>query len=250
MNLREIREECWVQARDTALTDSDRLWPEKEMNRYINRIYRYIARETQCIKDSSTPAVCILDVDVVDYTTLTAGTLDYIWANEEGNWLYQKDVTPYLIPLDPTILKIDEIKWLDYPYRLHKVSCRKWQDDSWWERVVGSYATEYATDLKTGYIALNYRMETSAQLQLHVRRLPLADLTADADIPEFRAHYHDFMINGVLMHMYRKRDAETIDEAKAAEFERSFLLDVDEIKQQETQVEEMLRPNASLGAFL
>jgi hypothetical protein len=220
------------------------------MNRYINRIYRYIARETQCIKDSSTPAVCILDVNTVDYTSLTAGTLDYIWANEVGNWLYHRNVTPYLLALHPSILQIDEIKWLNWPYRLHKVSSQKWMENTWWERVIGSYATEYATDLKTGYIALNYRSETSSQLQLHVRRLPIADLVADADIPEFRAHYHDYIINGVMMHMYRKRDAETIDEAKAAEFERAFLMDVDEIKQQESQLEDMLRPNASLGAFL
>lgn len=249
MNLREIREECWEQARDTALTDSDRLWREKEMNRYINRVYRFIARETQCIKDASTPAVCILDVDPVDYTTLTAGTLDYIWANEVGNWLYHKDVTPYLLDLHASILQIDEVKWMTQPWRLQKVSSSKWKQNVWWERVIGSYATEYATDLNTGKIALNYRMESGDKLQLHVRRLPLVDLINDDDIPEFRTHYHDYLINGVLMHMYRKRDAETLDEAKASEFENAFLLDVDEIKQQESQLEEHLRPNEALDAF-
>jgi hypothetical protein len=249
MNLREIREECWVQARDTALTDSDRLWPEKEMNRYINRIYRFIARETQCIKDSSSPEVAILDVPVVVYTELTEGTLDYIWANEEGNWLYHKNVTPYLIGLHASILQIDEVKWMSQPWRLLKVSAGKWKTNVWWERVLGSYATEYATDLQTGKIALNFRMETADKLQLCVRRLPLVDLIEDDDVPEFRIHYHDYLINGVLMHMYRKRDAETLDDAKAAEFEMAFNSDVDEIKQQESQLEDFLRPNEAMEAF-
>lgn len=250
MNLQEIREECWEQARDFAVNDADRLWKQSEMNRYINRIYRQIARETQCIKDASTPAVCLLPVTVVDYTTLTAGTLDYIWANQEDSWIYHRDVTPYLVDLHASILQIDEVKWVGQPWRLRKVSSSKWKQMVWWERVVGSYATEYATDLQTGKIALNYRMETSDTLQLSVRRLPLVDLINDDDVPEFRAHYHDFMINGVMMMMYRKRDAETLDEAKATNFEQAFLLDLDEIKQQETQLEERLRPNQALDAFL
>jgi hypothetical protein len=250
MNLREIREECWDVARDTALTDSDRMWREKEMNRYINRVYREIARETQCIKDATTVAVCLIDVVPVDYTTLTPGTLDYIWANEVGNWLYQADVTPYLLPLHSSILQIDDCKWVGAAYTLLKVSASKWKADVWWERVRGSYATEYATDLQTGKLAINYRMESSDKLQLAVRRLPLVDLINDDDTPEYRTHYHDFMINGVLMHMYNKRDAETLDLEKAAEYRELYLLDIDEIKQQEAQMEEHLRPNAALGAFL
>lgn len=249
MNLRELREECWDIARDIALTDSDRMWPESEMNRYINRVYRFIARETQCIKDSATPAVCLLQVAPVDYTTLTPGTLDYIWANEAGNWLYHKDVTPYLVTLHASILQIDEAKWMGQPYILRKVSSSKWKNNVWWERVIGSYATEYATDLQTGKIALNYRMESSDTIQLCVRRMPLVDLIEDDDTPEFRSHYHDFMVNGILMHMYRKRDAETLDEAKAGDFEAKFMMDVDEIKQQESQMEEHLRPNEALDAF-
>jgi hypothetical protein len=250
MNLRDIREECWDIARDFALSDADRMWPETEMNRYINRTYRYIARETQCIKDATTPAVCLLTVTPVDYTTLVAGTIDYIWANEVGNWLYHKDVTPYLISMHASILQIDEAKWMDQPYILRKVSSSKWKRMVWWERIIGPYATEYATDLQTNKIALNYRMEDEHILQLTVRRMPIADLVLDTDTPEFRTHYHDFMKNGILMQMYRKRDAETLDEAKAAEFERLFLQDVDEIKQQESQMEEHLRPNSALDAFL
>jgi len=249
MNLRQIREECWAQARDAAEADVDKLWPTKEMDRYINRVYRFIARETQCIKDSTTAAVCLIDVDPVDYTTYAAGTLDYIWANDSDDWLYQKDVTPYLLTLHTSILQIDICKWMSQPWALRKVSYRKWEVNPWWFKVIGQ-PTEYAQDLETGKIALNYRTESADKLHLHVRRMPLTDLAADSDVPEFHIQYHDFMINGIMMWMYRKRDAETLDEAKATEFETAFLRDVDEIKQQVSQKEEHLRPNQALSAFL
>jgi len=57
MTLEEIRQECWDEARETATNDIDRLWTTSEMNRYINRVYRNIARETRCIRDSITPDI-------------------------------------------------------------------------------------------------------------------------------------------------------------------------------------------------
>ena len=249
MNLKEIREECWGIARDVALVDADRMWTTPEMNRYINRVYRFIARETQCIKDSITPEVCLISVTPVDYTTLEPGTLDYIWANEVGNWLYHLDVAPYLLPLHASILQIDEAKWMQQPWKLQKVSSTKWKRNPWWERVSG-IPTEYATDLQTGYLALNFRKVEADTIQLCVRRLPLVDLTEDDDVPEFKTHYHDFMLNGILEQMYSKRDSETLDKVKASGYGAKFMLDVDEIKQQESQMEEHLRPSGPHEAFL
>jgi hypothetical protein len=249
MNLRQIREECWGIARDDGLTDSDRMWSTVEMNRYINRVYRFIARETRCIRDSTTPALALIDVDPVDYTTLTPGTLDYIWANEAGNWLYHKDVTPYLLPLSPLIINIDECKWLGQPWPLRKVSCTVWQVNPWWERVLG-IPTQYATDLETNKIAINFRAEEADKLQLTVRRMPTVDLVADDDVPEFKVQYHDFFVNGVLEQMYMKRDAETIDEAKSLDYGTRFLMDVDELKAQEEHVETRLRPNIVMQGLL
>jgi len=248
MNLQQIREECWDLARDIAPVDQDRLWPTREMNRYINRVYKRIASETRCIRDNATTSVCLITVAPVDYTTYEAGTLDYIWANDPGSWLYQADVCPYLLDLHDSIIQIDEAKWAKRQWKLVKVSARKWQTNPWWERVKGM-PTEYATDLTVGKIALNFRDETEDTLHLQVRRMPLEELKDDKDVPEFRINYHEFFINGVLMHMYSKQDSEAFDGAKMLKFKEAFLQDIDEIKQQETQLEEYLRPNYSLSAF-
>jgi hypothetical protein len=251
MNLLELREEAWDVARDTALVDADKLWSTREMNRYINRIYRWIARETKCIRDSSdtNATLCQIASTPVDWTTLTpANGLNYTWATDPASWLYQKDVCPYVYTLSPLILDIDEVKWTNRQWKLVKVSVKKWQTNPWWEQVLGM-PTEYATDLSNNTITLNFRSETADTLRLQVRRMPLVSLSADTDIPEIREHYHDFMINGVLWQMYLKQDADAIDKTKAEEYRQAFLRDVDEIKQQEIILDQMLRPNYSIDGF-
>lgn len=248
MNLREIRQECWQLARDVALVDSDKLWPTADMNIYINRVYRQIARETKCIRDATTPSICLIASAPIDYTTYVAGTLDYIWANDPNSWLYQQNVAPYLFDLDRRILQIEEVKWTSRTWKLTKVGCAKWQTNPWWEKVMGM-PTEYATDLTNGKIAINFRDTATDYLQLTVRRLPLTALLLDDDIPEFREHYHDYFFNGVLSLMFQKQDADAINPAKAAEHQAQFLVDIDEIKQQESILNTMLSPNFSQGAF-
>ena len=249
MNLSDIRNECWGIARDTALVDSDRLWTTAEMNRYINRTYRTIARETKCIKDAVTPEVCQISVTPRDWTTLTAADgMDYVWVNDPNSWLYHQNVSPYLFALHPSILQILECKWTTSQWRLTKVSVKKWQVNPWWEQVVG-LSTEYATDLSNNKIALNFRNGTADTLRLQVSRLPLVDLINSSDVPEFRTHYHDYFVNGVLWQMYSKQDAETIDETKAAKYYAAFLQDIDYIKQEESILDERLNPNNSMSAF-
>jgi hypothetical protein len=258
MNLSQIRTQCWNEARVVATTDELRLWTTAEMNAYINRIYRWIARETKCIRDAVTPSLCLIDSSPVDYTTYAPGTMDYIWANtlndpndaQSGGkyWLYQKDVAPYIYTLDPVILDIDEMKWLDRQWKLVKVSVKKWQINPWWEQVVGM-PTEFATDYSNNTFVLNFRSETADTLRLIVRRLPLVDLVNDDDVPEFRLHYHDYFRNGVLWLMYSKQDSEAFDMKKATDYYADFMKDIDEIKQQEDKLNERLRPNHSVDAF-
>lgn len=249
MTLEEIRTEAWAIARDNAVVDADRLWSTAEMNRYINRIYRFIAKETKCIRDSETPAVCQIAVAPRVWSTLTADDgADYIFVNSTDSWLYHKDVSANLFTLDSRILSIDECKWTSKQWKLTKVSVSKWQTNPWWEQVIGM-PTEYATDLTNGKIAINFRAEDTDTLRLVVRRLPLVSLVDDADIPEFRIVYHDAFINGVLWLMYGKQDTEALNKVKSQEFYALFLKDIDEIKQEESLLDERLRPNYSMGAF-
>lgn len=246
MTLSEIRQECWNRALERGSSDPDRFWPEREMNAYINRVYRIIAKEGRCIRDASTPAVVLITSAPVDYTTYTSGTLDYLWANDSDSWLYQVDVAPYLHSLHPAIIDIEECKWVSRQWKLNKASSVKWRINPKWEWVKGM-PTEFATDLESRKLAVNFRDEASDTLQMVVRRLPLVDLIADDDEPEFVIHYHDYFVNGVLHQMYLKQDSETFDAAKASEYRGLFKEDLDEIKQSETLLEERLRPNDAMG---
>ena len=249
MNLRDIREEVWAIARETGDTDETRLWPTNEMNMYINRTYRYLARETRCIRDAVTPSVCMVTIAPIDYLTLTPGTIDYIWANDPNSWLYQKTVTPLYIALNPLILEVEEGKWTYKQWKMRKVSVNKWQVNPWWEQVTGTMATEFATDYSSNTVAFNYRSEATDIFRMVVKRMPLVDLIYDTDIPEIRVQYHDFMKHGILWQMYSKQDTQTIDVAKAADYYKQFLLDVDEVKQQESMIERKLNVSYSMDGF-
>jgi hypothetical protein len=256
MNLKQLREEAWDVAREVSEVDSQRLWSTKEMNRYINRVYRYIARETKCIRDAAPSAITRISVAPpanLGALEALAATDDYAvqdlaYFNDVNSWLYLTLVAPYVFPLDDRILDIDECKWTSKQWRLVKVSSSKWQVNPWWEQVLGM-PTEYSTDFSNKTIAINFRATDSDTLKLIVRRLPLNDLVNDTDSPEFRESYHDFMLNGILWRMYSKQDAESIDLEKAAQYYSLFLSDVDEIKQQETILDQRLKPNFSMDAF-
>ena len=239
MNLKSIRDECWGIAREVSTIDTDRLWSQAEMNRYINRIYRWIARETRCIRDAITPTLCNITCTPI---------LDPTYGSNPSSWLYNRLVIPQNYALDPSILDIDEVKWTTLQWRLNKVSVRKWQSNPWWEQVVGM-STEFCTDYSNNMLTLNFRMEVADTLRLIVRRLPLTDLALDTDVPEFRSSYHDYFVNGVLWQMYSKQDADVIDLKKAAQYQMDFLRDVDEIKQQEIILDQRLKPNNSVDAF-
>ena len=256
MTLKELREEAWDIARDTATIDSDKLWPKAEMNRYINRVYNHVARETKCIRDSITPEFCRIavapPVDLADLTAKAATDVfyaqDLAFYNNSSSWLYQQLVAPYSFPLSSKILQILEVKWTVSQWKLTKVSANKWQQNAWWEQIVG-LPTEYTTDLDSNRIALNYRLTTSDTLRLNVKRMPASKLTNDTDEPEFKEQYQELMINGILMWMYSKQDAEAFDMEKRDRYESRFIQDIDEVKQEEEFLDRRLKANNSLDAF-
>ncbi len=249
MTLSELRTVCRSDfARDDASVNADRLWPDAEMNRHINRICRHVARETLCLQDSTTVAVCLIASAPVDYTTYAEGSLGALWAADSSSALYEKDVAPYLHALHASILRVDDVKWVSRGRSLTRVSVSKWQECAQWEQRIG-VPTEFATDLETGKLALNLRDEATDTLQLTVRRLPLTDLSADSDTPELPLVYHDRLLNGILWQMYSKRDAETFDKVKATEHFQLFMEDLDQIRRAEIRKDNRLRHNEALAVF-
>lgn len=206
MTLKEIREECWDVARDTASIDQDRLWTTKEMNRYINRIYRKICKETECLVDS-----------VSTFTQISiAGS------NDTPAAIY--------IDLDPRILYIEEAKWALGGWFVREVSVAKWTNPLW--ETFSGPPTEFALDWSVNKLAFNFKPNITDTLKLRVRRMPLVNLVSDTDSPEFKVQYHDHFINGVLWQMYLKQDAESFDKSKAEEFKQLFLKDIDDMKKE------------------
>ena len=256
MNLKQIREEALGVARDDGDIDSDRLWSKDDMNRYINRVYRRIAKETKCIRDAVTPAVCRMTVaPFADLSALTADAAINSWSaddlalyNDPDSWLYQRLVAPNIYTLHPSVIAIDEVKWLHKTWRLTKVSYTKWTTNTRWEQTPGM-STEYATDYSNGVIVINYRELTADTLKLIVRRMPLKELVVDADVPEIKVQYHDYFLNGVLEQMYLKQDSQTFDKDKSVNFGTYFKADLDEAVQAEILLNEKLSPNNSLAAF-
>ena len=242
MTLDEIREECREKARDTAIIDADRLWPDSDMNRYINRTYYDLVRKTRCIKDARTAAICLLALTPVDYTTYTPGTLDALWAADTTSPLFEADVAPYVIPLHASILEVLDAKLSTAGTHLTKVTSEKWMRNVKWEHAI-STPTEYATDLQNRSIAVNFRSLTEETIQIRVSRMPLIKLSADLDEPEMREDYHEFIMPGVLMQMYKKQDAETIDLAKAADYKEEYDQAIDDMRFQEFRLNDRLKVN-------
>jgi len=247
MNLQQLRNEAWAIARELKTPDAQKLWPADEMNMYINRIYRDIARKTKCIRDARTPAIAIINLAVVDYTTLTlaANGLDYIYANDPGSMIYQANVCPYVFPLHKAIIDIDDVKIIEKQYKLYKVSSQKWMTNVVWEQTMG-LPTEYATDLQNRSLAVNFRSDENLTLQLAVKRMPLVDLEKDEDEPEIREDYHDFFRNGVLEQMYSKQDSEAFDMEKSGSYRAKYKKDITSINRAEIKLNEMLSPNYAM----
>jgi hypothetical protein len=59
-------------------------------------------------------------------------------------------------------------------------------------------------------------------LSLTVYRLPLAPMAQETDAPEIHPKYHYRMLDWALRCAYLKQDSETLDKAKAADYQALF----------------------------
>lgn len=248
MNLREIREEAWDYADDRSENEEDRLWKPEEMDRYVNRIYRDIARETKCIEDFSTPEVCQIAITPIAPASQVTGTLDYQYVNNGSSPLYGKTFASNTFLLHKSILEICDARLLNGQVRLNHRFAKKWKKSPTWDQRIG-LPTEYATDLKNGYLAVNYRAETADIVLLSVKRLPLTPLRSSGDVPEIPISYHDAFLDGILAEMYSKQDSQTYEKGRAEKHKEQYLERLDDIK----RIESNSRPipiNSPLGACL
>lgn len=222
MTLKEIRDEARQYARDTAEQDTDRLWPDVEMNRYINDVYYDLAEECRLIRDASSAFCSIAMTDEVPAISYT---------------------------LNDCILEILNARLLTKGWTLRPCSVTKFQADPLWDTRVGM-ATEYALDYEQGKLTLNYLNDYDDTIQLQVVRLPVAKLAADGDIPEIPIKYHRFFLHGVLAAMYGKQDSDAYDADRLASFTQLYAQDKETIKRKELRYELIPRNVYPLGAFI
>lgn len=142
-------------------------------------------------------------------TNMTGGTALTQLAIVAGQGSYQ---------LDPRIIDIDDgdVRLSTLEKELQKHSYRSFQNVSATWDTDASEPMAFCLDWKEGWLTLDCVPEAADTAKMRVFRLPLADLSADADTPEIPNAYHDFITDGMAYYLYSKQDSQTYD-PKAAD---------------------------------
>lgn len=195
MNLKQLRDSVRSSLRDDTGLASDAYWSDTDLNEYLNEGYSIFCRSTQIIRDSVTAAICTLTVNQGDQN----------------------------IAISPLILKIERAKPTWYTGFLTKKDVSDFDNDnpSWF----GTAGTPrfYALDYSTNYLTLDKAASVSGTIALTVKRMPLSDLSANSDYPEFNSQYHWMLKDYALYRAFMKQDAEVYNPQKAATHRALFM---------------------------
>ena len=131
-----------------------------------------------------------------------------------------------LLQLDGRILEIRRARLSAANRRIYPVTIAQLdRNNEQWESETGE-PRAYVTDYQTGHIRLYPSPTTTDEIQLTVRRMPLADMVDDSDEPEIRPESHPGLVQWMLHRAYMRQDADTFNKDKAAvalaEFVREF----------------------------
>jgi|GEM_PF-231260 len=193
MTLAELITEVRSQLDDPIETDdTDTLWKDIELTRYINEAVREVAIRTSCLVDASTTAICQIDI--------IADTDSY--------------------SISPLILQVCTLKLASNNCVLEKLDA----SDIIWHCVEKREGTPNAYTLgkdidKIWFDSLPTESDTA---NLVVYRLPLTDLSDDADVPEIPTQHHLKMLEWVKYLAYSKHDSEMYDPNLRDLAERNF----------------------------
>lgn len=174
------------------------LWSDPEITGYANDAEREACRRARLIVDSTSSAVCTINL-AVGRTTYT---------------------------LSPLVLFVNRVKLIGESTPLRPVSY-KYLDACvpGWEDSTGT-PTHYIKDMDTGRFRPYPSADVAKVAKLTVTRMPLEDMAESTDEPEIRPHLHESLVFWVLYRMFSKPDTDGYDEAKAlknlALFEQEF----------------------------
>ena len=186
MLLSEIRQKVRNMLDDNAKRDTQRYWPNTDIDEYINACIEEMCERTQCVTDSLTDSVCLI--------TLVANQRHYT--------------------LSSAVLDIQTVQpsWQDAPLTQQSVATVS----AGWLSDVG-LPTSYLLDYSDGKLSLTSAPTavTTETLRLSVTRLPVSELVAAGDEPDIPRQHHRKLFNGVLGLAYDKQDSELYNPAKA-----------------------------------
>lgn len=175
------------------------LWSDQELVRYLNAAVQEANERALLTEDRSTTAVCVIP--------LQAGVATYAL---HPSVLQVKRVTLRGRPLDET-----SIESLDREYR-------NWESHTGHPR---RFIFEQASGSMPPQLRLVSTPVAADVLNLTVYRGALKPLCEDRDTekPELPVRFHEQLKDWVYRCAYLKQDAETLDKAKAADFEAIFV---------------------------
>lgn len=194
MALRDLIDEFRYEAADDS---SPYFWPDDYLAKIASQAEQESCRRGALILDSSSP-----------FCSISFGSGDS------------------LLKLDSRILEIRRARLSVAGRRIYPITVAQLdRNNEQWESETGE-PLAYVTDCQTGHIRLYPTPTTADEIQLTVRRLPLADLVADNDEPEIRPESHLGLVQWMLYRAYMRQDADTFNPTKAAaalaEFVREF----------------------------
>jgi hypothetical protein len=193
MNLGELLSEVRSQLDDVfEVDDSDALWKDTELTFYINEAQREAAIRTDCLADSATASVCQIDI--------VADTDNYV--------------------ISPLILRVKALKLVSNNCVLEKLDV----SDIIWHCTAKreGLPTAYTLGKDTGKLWFDSVPEEDDTANLVVTRLPLVDLSDNADVPEIPVSHHLKMLEWVKYLAYSKRDSEMYDPVAREQAEQNF----------------------------
>jgi len=212
MNLRDLIDEFRWEAADEATTP---FWTDTFLARAASQAEQEACRRGALILDSSSP-----------FCSISFGAGDN------------------LLKLDGKILEIRRAKISIPGRKIDPVTSSHLDRNSdQWESETGE-PLAYVTDYQTGHIRLYPTPTAADEIQLTVRRLPLADLVDDNDEPEIRPESHLGLVQWMLYRAYMRQDADTFNPNKAAAALAEFVREFGEKKSMRN--EEWVRENNSL----
>lgn len=172
------------------------LWSNDELQEFLDDAHNEAAERASLLRDSTTDEICVIPI--------IAGTAGY--------------------DLDYRILSVERAK-LDSQTRPMVITSTEELDldHPGWESHTGSVMKVAIDAQGSGWRATLFGVPGADDtLRLHVFRLPMVSIVGDADEPEIHPRLHVSLVDWMMYRAYSKKDAETQDDAKAAEFEAIF----------------------------